>query len=345
MDSIFNNTINFFCKLVNETKYIKVENEFELNSSSKFTDNDSLYTFVNRIIKMKKIYQNDTYEIFISNLCDSELNTNYITNINLIIDKNIRSENYFKNDYFITLDSKLLFDILELINIFEKKKFIYYKYICKIALCNNTNNFIKKNTQKVLQMCNYIYYLYNYYYHLINNYSRYKKGYYYSISKKKAISLCEKNRNKIYQQYNKFYLIKLEFDAYLDSFYNNWINLILQKNIEISFYDRAFKHISYYFKCIDYFNINNKLNLHELVNSNYMFINYECDIKYIEQNYFLDENYFNYKNKMDYKYENIDVDLFPIFFYFMNKKYPNMTDDDGIAYENYYVPIPILPLI
>lgn len=329
MDSIFYNTINFFSNLINETRYIKLDNEYELNSGSKFTDNDSLYTFVNRIIKMKKIYQsNDSYE-----------------NINLIIDKNIRSESYFQNDFCITLERKLLFDILDLINIFEKQKCIYYKYICKVALFmiqNNKNTVLKKNTPKVLQMCNSIYYLYNYYYHLINNYSRYKKGYYYSISKKKAVSLCEKNRNKIYEQHNQFYVIKQEFDVYLDNFFDNWIDVILKKNIEISFYERP---IFYYFKCFEYFNLNTKLNLQELVNSNYIFLNYECEFKYIEPNYFFDENYFNYKNNMENEHDIIDIDLFPIFFYFMNKKYPNMTDESGIAYENYYIPIPIFPLI
>jgi hypothetical protein len=277
-----------------------------------------------------------------------DLDEKYFININIELDKNIRSETYFDNEFKVSLDCELLLDILDLIDVFDKKKCKYFTMICKSALYNicksECSQFTKKmKMRKVTKMCNIVNYVYNYYYQLLNNYSRYKKGYYYSVSKKKAISLNAQNKDKIYMQYRKFISIKAEFEIYIKNFYNNWVDQILEKHKNTQWLENCLSKIYsflYPYTC----NINlERKELVEMVNQEFVFIHYEFNFKYIKPDYFIDENYFNYMQDFENETECIEqFHLFSIFHHYMGKKYPDMTDESGIAYENYYVPIPFI---
>jgi hypothetical protein len=171
---------------------------------------------------------------------------------------------------------------------------------------------------------------------LISNYFRYQKGYYYSCSKKQFISLNNKNEKKIYKQYHKFIYIKSEFQIFLQQFFENWIQVVMNRHHLISKYKKLI--------CFCGQNTTEHTLL-DRVNSDFRFLSFKMKLKNIKTNYFKteNENYFNYKTLLKFEIE-VD-DLFPIFYYFLNKQYPDMTDLNGIALENYYVPIPMNTII
>lgn len=327
--------------------------EFDAICNPKFTSADDVYMFVTRILKIKKIYFSENLNNFLANIYGNDLETNYYTNINIEIEKNIRLESYIVNKYSIDLECNLLYDILDLIDIFDKKKIKYFRLVCQNTLFNIKNSgsstfLIHKNVNKVLKMCNTLYYMFYYYYHLINNYCRYKKGYYYSISKNKAVSLNEKNKNKIYKQYRKFICIKAEMDVYLSNFYNYWVDGILQLHRNNLRLHNFFSKIINYNCCFNILNFSRidaseqKTSLIDLVNKEYIYINYHFNLKFIKSYYFNNENYFNYKENFGIDMDFEQCQLFSVYYHYMSKKFPDMTDESGIAYENYYVPIPIL---
>lgn len=264
------------------------------------------------------------------------INSHHLNIIKNEIDKYILFEPHFKNEKCIFLPYDFFRELIFLSGFVTKKKFILFVQICKTCLYNfqKRESFIKSlHINKVLNNLNIIYYSAFYYFHLLNNYSRYQKGYYYSVSKRKFISLNADNEKKIMKQYHKFVHIVSELELFLDQFYNNWVHTVM--NVYPTMFESIILHFQKKF-CI----FVQEISLPERVNSDFRFLNFTIKLKNIKKNYFTNVNYFSYRSLLPFEMD--EDDLFPIFYYFLNKILPEMTDYQGVPLEDYYVQIPLM---
>lgn len=276
------------------------------------------------------------------------------------LEKSLAHESYLENSYRVDFNKKEFQRVLDELLFFEKQKVVLFVELCRsnYKLWHKDNRMVDFHKRhRVKKLLEIVYFVYLYYFNLLSNFVRNTKGYYYSVSHRKFKSLNRENQEKIFKQKKKFEQIKHEFSNYLTNFYDFWISSVLRQHkgegYNNNFYCLFFKVLRQYIQRGD-----GRMTLFDRVNSNFDFLGHNFKFKYIKVFYFGQENYFEGSRSPDENrtqsfdqwsleeketkdncsnYNNYNV--FNIFYYFLNKYYPDMTDEEGIAYDYYYQPL------